>query len=123
MVSQGPVLDLILLESITCKSLKVCGEGLFCAMVSWRKCSGLLKPTLDLIRKVEESGKSITIRRRGRVVARLEPAGSASGLGKRWEDLRALGGMPTSRRMNPIGRIRISRLCGKSHSGGDLSNS
>jgi prevent-host-death family protein len=47
---------------------------------------------LDLIRKVEEGGKSITIRRRGRVVARLEPAGSASDPGKPWEELRALGG-------------------------------
>lgn len=47
---------------------------------------------LDLIRKVEESGKSITIRRRGRVVARLERASGASGPGKPWEELRALGG-------------------------------
>jgi antitoxin (DNA-binding transcriptional repressor) of toxin-antitoxin stability system len=45
---------------------------------------------LDLIRKVEESGKSITIRRRGRVVARLEPAGA--GEGNPWEELRSLGG-------------------------------
>jgi prevent-host-death family protein len=47
---------------------------------------------LDLIRKVEDSGKAITIRRRGKVVARLEPASSASGEGKPWEELRALGG-------------------------------
>jgi antitoxin (DNA-binding transcriptional repressor) of toxin-antitoxin stability system len=47
---------------------------------------------LDLIRKVEESGKAITIRRRGQVVARLEPASKASGQGKPWEELRALGG-------------------------------
>lgn len=47
---------------------------------------------LDLIRQVEESGKAITIRRRGKVVARLEPASSGSGQGKPWEDLRALGG-------------------------------
>lgn len=47
---------------------------------------------LDLIRKVEESGKAITIRRRGQVVARLEPAGGGSGQGKPWEELRALGG-------------------------------
>jgi len=47
---------------------------------------------LDLIRQVEDSGKSITIRRRGKVVARLEPAGSGSGQGKPWEELRALGG-------------------------------
>jgi antitoxin (DNA-binding transcriptional repressor) of toxin-antitoxin stability system len=47
---------------------------------------------LDLIRQVEESGNAITIRRRGKVVARLEPASSFSGQGKPWEDLRALGG-------------------------------
>jgi antitoxin (DNA-binding transcriptional repressor) of toxin-antitoxin stability system len=47
---------------------------------------------LDLIRKVEESGKSITIRRRGKVVARLEPATGGSSRGKPWEELRALGG-------------------------------
>ena len=46
MVSEGRVLDLILLESVTCKSLKVCGHGLSYAVVSWRKCSGLLKPTM-----------------------------------------------------------------------------
>jgi antitoxin (DNA-binding transcriptional repressor) of toxin-antitoxin stability system len=47
---------------------------------------------LDLIRKVEESGKAITIRRRGQVVARLEPASSGLGGAKPWEELRALGG-------------------------------
>ena len=47
---------------------------------------------LDLIRKVEQSGKGVTIRRRGKVVARLEPAHGASGDGKPWERLRALGG-------------------------------
>jgi prevent-host-death family protein len=47
---------------------------------------------LDLIRKVEEGGKSVTIRRHGRVVARLEPASSPSGSGKPWDELRALGG-------------------------------
>ncbi|MDP8985108.1 MAG: prevent-host-death protein [Pseudomonadota bacterium] len=47
---------------------------------------------LDLIRQVEDSGKAITICRRGKVVARLEPAGSGSGQGKPWEQLRALGG-------------------------------
>jgi antitoxin (DNA-binding transcriptional repressor) of toxin-antitoxin stability system len=48
---------------------------------------------LDLIRKVEESGKAITIRRRGQVVARLEPAHGPSGDESRpWEELRALGG-------------------------------
>ncbi len=47
---------------------------------------------LALIRKVEESGKSITIRRRGQVVARLEPARGCSSQDKPWEALRALGG-------------------------------
>jgi antitoxin (DNA-binding transcriptional repressor) of toxin-antitoxin stability system len=47
---------------------------------------------LDLIRKVEESGKSITIRRRGQVVARLEPASGALSGAKPWVELRALGG-------------------------------
>jgi antitoxin (DNA-binding transcriptional repressor) of toxin-antitoxin stability system len=47
---------------------------------------------LDLIRQVEDSGNAITIRRRGKIVARLEPASSGSGLGKPWEQLRALGG-------------------------------
>jgi prevent-host-death family protein len=47
---------------------------------------------LDLIRKVEESGKSITIRRRGQVVARLVPATGGDSRGKPWEELRALGG-------------------------------
>jgi len=47
---------------------------------------------LDLIRQVEDTGNAITIRRRGKIVARLEPASSGSGLGKPWEQLRALGG-------------------------------
>jgi antitoxin (DNA-binding transcriptional repressor) of toxin-antitoxin stability system len=47
---------------------------------------------LDLIRQVEDSGEAITIRRRGKVVARLEPANGSSGQGKPWEELRALGG-------------------------------
>ena len=47
---------------------------------------------LDLIRKVEKSGKAITIRRHGRIVARLEPADRAAASGKPWERLRALGG-------------------------------
>ncbi|HEX4151182.1 MAG TPA: hypothetical protein VHY75_03140 [Steroidobacteraceae bacterium] len=47
---------------------------------------------LDLIRKVEERGESITIRRRGRIVARLEPANGGLADGKPWERLRALGG-------------------------------
>jgi len=47
---------------------------------------------LVLIRKVEESRKAITIRRHGRVVARLEPADPAGAGDKPWERLRALGG-------------------------------
>jgi antitoxin (DNA-binding transcriptional repressor) of toxin-antitoxin stability system len=47
---------------------------------------------LDLIRKVEERGETITIRRRGRIVARLEPASGNPSDGKPWERLRALGG-------------------------------
>ena len=47
---------------------------------------------LDLIRKVEERGETITICRRGRIVARLEPAIGNPSEGKPWERLRALGG-------------------------------
>lgn len=47
---------------------------------------------LDLIHKVEVDGKAITIRRHGRVVARLEPASDPLGQGKPWEQLRNLGG-------------------------------
>jgi antitoxin (DNA-binding transcriptional repressor) of toxin-antitoxin stability system len=52
---------------------------------------------LNLIRKVEESGKAITIRRRGHAVARLEPAVPVVGEGKPWEELRALGGRAQTR--------------------------
>lgn len=47
---------------------------------------------LDLIRRVEKSGRPITIKRRGRTVARLEPARSLDAGLKPWEQLRALGG-------------------------------
>jgi antitoxin (DNA-binding transcriptional repressor) of toxin-antitoxin stability system len=47
---------------------------------------------LDLIRQVEERGETITIRRRGRIVARLGPASGGPSDGKPWERLRALGG-------------------------------
>lgn len=47
---------------------------------------------LDLIRKVEQSRKTITIRRHGRVVARLEPAGPPSSGNTPWERLRSQGG-------------------------------
>lgn len=47
---------------------------------------------LDLIREVERSRKSVTIKRRGKIVARLEPAPSEVAGQKPWEQLRALGG-------------------------------
>ncbi len=47
---------------------------------------------LDVIRQVERDGKAVTIRRRGRIVARLEPAAPPAGGAKPWEVLQALGG-------------------------------
>jgi antitoxin (DNA-binding transcriptional repressor) of toxin-antitoxin stability system len=47
---------------------------------------------LDLIRKVEKNRTVLTIRRRGKAVARLEPADPALEELKPWEQLRALGG-------------------------------
>ena len=49
---------------------------------------------LKIIRRVEETGRSVAITRRGKVVARLNPSGSAAGPGSLtpWEQLRALGG-------------------------------
>jgi prevent-host-death family protein len=47
---------------------------------------------LELIRKVEKSGTPVTIKRRGKTVARLEPARGPQGDLKPWEQLRALGG-------------------------------
>jgi antitoxin (DNA-binding transcriptional repressor) of toxin-antitoxin stability system len=47
---------------------------------------------LDLIRQVESNGNAVTIRRRGRVVARLESAGGPASQLKPWEELRRLGG-------------------------------
>jgi prevent-host-death family protein len=49
---------------------------------------------LEIIRRVEESGKPVAITRRGKVVARLgPPAQSAVRRGlKPWERMRALGG-------------------------------
>ena len=48
---------------------------------------------LDIIRRVEQRGKQVTITRRGKVVARLGPApGGPKGAGKPWERLRAMGG-------------------------------
>ena len=49
---------------------------------------------LEIIRRVEETEKPVALTRRGKVVVRLIPAGSAAGAGslKPWEQLRALGG-------------------------------
>ena len=48
---------------------------------------------LEIIRRVEETGKPVAITRRGKVVVRLNPSGSAGHGGlKPWEQLRALGG-------------------------------
>ena len=49
---------------------------------------------LEIIRRVEETGKPVAITRRGKVVVRLNPSGAAAGPGrlKPWERLRALGG-------------------------------
>jgi antitoxin (DNA-binding transcriptional repressor) of toxin-antitoxin stability system len=47
---------------------------------------------LDLIRKVEKNRTALTIRRRGKAVARLEPAEQTPEEQKPWEQLRALGG-------------------------------
>ncbi len=49
---------------------------------------------LEIIRRVEKTGKPVAITRRGKVVVRLNPSGSAAGPNslKPWEQLRALGG-------------------------------
>ncbi|MGH8634623.1 MAG: type II toxin-antitoxin system Phd/YefM family antitoxin [Burkholderiales bacterium] len=49
---------------------------------------------LEIIRRVEETGKPVIITRRGRVVARLNPSGATAGSSglKPWEQLRAMGG-------------------------------
>jgi prevent-host-death family protein len=48
---------------------------------------------LEIVRRVEQTGRTVTIRRRGRAVAQLEPSPSADTAGmKPWEKLRALGG-------------------------------
>jgi len=49
---------------------------------------------LEIIRRVEKTGRPVAITRRGRIVARLQPppsTGAIAGL-KPWEQLRALGG-------------------------------
>ena len=49
---------------------------------------------LDVIRRVETTGQSVSITRRGKLVARLAPSFQAvQGVGaKPWQQLRALGG-------------------------------
>ena len=49
---------------------------------------------LEIIRRVEDTGKPVAITRRGKVVARLNPSGPAAGSGRLepWERMRALGG-------------------------------
>jgi antitoxin (DNA-binding transcriptional repressor) of toxin-antitoxin stability system len=48
---------------------------------------------LEIVRSVEKTGRPVTIRRRGKVVAQLEPSPSTEMAGmKPWEQLRALGG-------------------------------
>ncbi len=48
---------------------------------------------LEIVRRVEKTGTSVTIRRRGKAMARLEPSPSAEMAGlKPWEQLRVLGG-------------------------------
>ena len=49
---------------------------------------------LKIIRSVEQTGKSVAITRRGKVVVRLNPSGPAAGPDslKPWEQLRLLGG-------------------------------
>ncbi len=49
---------------------------------------------LEIVRRVERTGRSVAITRRGRVVARLLPSVGATGTSalKPWEAMRALGG-------------------------------
>jgi prevent-host-death family protein len=48
---------------------------------------------LEIVRRVEKTGRPVTIRRRGKAVAQLEPSTAADMVGmKPWEQLRALGG-------------------------------
>ena len=49
---------------------------------------------LEIIRRVEETGKPVTLTRRGKAVARIQPPMSTTMANTRkpWEQLRALGG-------------------------------
>ena len=54
---------------------------------------------LEIIRRVEKTGKPVALTRRGKVVVRLNPSGPAAGQGnlKPWEQLRLLGGRLVAR--------------------------
>ena len=49
---------------------------------------------LEIVRRVEETGKPVIIRRRGKAVAQLEPSAGTKAASpmKPWEQLRAMGG-------------------------------
>ena len=48
---------------------------------------------LEIVRGVEKTGRTVTIRRRGKAVAQLEPSPASLTAGlKPWEQLRMLGG-------------------------------
>ena len=48
---------------------------------------------LEIVRRVERTGQTVTITRRGKVVAHLEPSATGAIAGQKpWERLRALGG-------------------------------
>lgn len=47
---------------------------------------------LDLIRQVENGGEPVIIKRRGKIVARLEPPKAGEKELKPWEKLREMGG-------------------------------
>ena len=47
---------------------------------------------LEIVRRVERTGKAVTITRGGRAVAHLEPSGRDALQAPPWERLRALGG-------------------------------
>ncbi|MBI2960166.1 MAG: type II toxin-antitoxin system Phd/YefM family antitoxin [Betaproteobacteria bacterium] len=44
---------------------------------------------LEIIRRVEKTGEAVTITRRGKVVARLQPAAASASALKPWERLRS----------------------------------
>lgn len=54
----------------------------------------LKQKCLDIVRRVEQTGRAVTITRRGKVVARLTPSSSRveERPARPWEQLRAIGG-------------------------------